>query len=91
MLDSDWARFSSPPPLNFDVGWEESSSMLALLIYSFWYSSCSGLLYMELYASNLFLSEAGVVQCGGRKMSPRTSTIVQFILYFDHLRSAIIF
>ena len=34
---------------------------------------------------------AGVVPCGGRKMSPRTSTIVQFIFYFGPLRSAIIF
>ena len=34
---------------------------------------------------------AGVVTCGGRKMSPRTSTIVQFIFYFGPLRSAIIF
>ena len=34
---------------------------------------------------------AGVVQCGGRKTSPRTSTIVQFIFYFDPLRSARIF
>ena len=25
---------------------------------------------------------AGVVQCGGRKTSPRISTIVQFIFYF---------
>ena len=25
---------------------------------------------------------AGVVQCGDRKTSPRTSTIVQFIFYF---------
>ena len=46
-------------PLNFDVGWEESSSMLAFFIYSFWYSSCSDLLHMEVHASNLlFLSEA---------------------------------
>ena len=29
--------------------------------------------------------------CGGRKRSPRTSTIVQFIFYFGPLRSAIIF
>ena len=29
---------------------------------------------------------AGVVQCGGRKTSPRTSTIVQFIFYFGPLR-----
>ena len=34
---------------------------------------------------------AGVVQCGGRKTSPRISTIVQFIFYFGPLRSAIIF
>ena len=32
-----------------------------------------------------------VVPCGGRKTSPRTSTIVQFIFYFGPLRSAIIF
>ena len=34
---------------------------------------------------------AGAVPCGGRKTSPRTSTIVQFIFYFGPLRSAIIF
>ena len=34
---------------------------------------------------------AGVVQCGSRKTSPCTSTIVQFIFYFGPLRSAIIF
>ena len=34
---------------------------------------------------------AGVVPCGGRNTSPRTSTIVQFIFYFGPLRSAIIF
>ena len=34
---------------------------------------------------------AGIVQCGGRKTSPRTSTIVQFIFYFGPLRSAWIF
>ena len=34
---------------------------------------------------------AGVVPCGGRKTSPRTSTIVQFIFYTGPLRSAIIF
>ena len=33
---------------------------------------------------------AGVVPCGSRKTSPRTSTIVQFIFYFGPLRSAII-
>ena len=34
---------------------------------------------------------AGFVPYGGRKTSPRTSTIVQFIFYFGPLRSAIIF
>ena len=34
---------------------------------------------------------ACVVPCGGRKTSPLTSTIVQFIFYFGPLRSAIIF
>ena len=34
---------------------------------------------------------AGVVPCGGRKTSPRTSTTVQFLFYFGPLRSAIIF
>ena len=34
---------------------------------------------------------AGVVPCGGRKTSPRTSSIVQFIFYFGPLRSAILF
>ena len=38
-----------------------------------------------------FFTAAGVVPCGGRKTSPRTSTIVQFIFYFGPLRSAIIF
>ena len=36
-------------------------------------------------------SKLGVVPCGGRKTSPRTSTIVQFIFYFGPLRSATIF
>ena len=38
-----------------------------------------------------YFTAAGVVQCGGRKTSPRTSTIVQFIFYFGPLGSAIIF
>ena len=31
---------------------------------------------------------AGVVPCGGPKKSPRTSSIVQIIFSFGHLRSA---
>ena len=38
-----------------------------------------------------YFTAAGVVPCGGRKTSPRTSIIVQFIFYFGPLRSAIIF
>ena len=37
------------------------------------------------------VTATGVVPCGGRKTSSRTSTIVQFIFYFGPLRSAIIF
>ena len=41
------------------------------------------LLLKERIFSLLFaFTAAGVVQCGGRKTSPRTSTIVQFIFYF---------
>ena len=34
------------------------------------------------------LIKIGGVQFGGRKTSPRTSSVVQFIFYFDPLRSA---
>ena len=37
------------------------------------------------------VTAAGVVPCGGRKTSPRTSTIVQFIFYFGPLGSAMVF
>ena len=41
------------------------------------------LLLKELILWFLFaFTAAGVVPCGGRKTSPRTSTIVQFIFYF---------
>ena len=46
--------------------------------------------HAEMQVQVLFTA-AGVVPCGGRKTSPRTSTIVQFIFYFGPLRSAIIF
>ena len=46
---------------------------------------------MHVTFQNNLLTAAGVVPCGGRKTSPRTSTIVQFIFYFGPLRSAIIF
>ena len=50
------------------------------------------LLLKDLISDYIFdFTAAGVVPCGGRKTSPRTSTIVQFIFYFGPLRSAIIF
>ena len=47
--------------------------------------------FLRSLSFKLWVFAAGVVPCGGRKMSPRTSTIVQFIFYFGPLRSAIIF
>ena len=41
--------------------------------------------FIALEGTHFFLftiTAAGVVPCGGRKTSPRTSTIVQFIFYF---------
>ena len=38
----------------------------------------TGIHFLFLFA----FTAVGVVQCGGRQMSPRTSTIVQFIFYF---------
>ena len=50
------------------------------------------LLLRDLISDFIFdFTAAGVVPCGGRKTSPRSSTIVQFIFYFGPLRSAIIF
>ena len=37
------------------------------------------------------ITAAGVVPCGGPKTSPRTSSIVQIILFFGPLRSIKIF
>ena len=49
------------------------------------------LLLKDLISDLIFdFTAAGVVPCGGRKTSPRTSTIVQFIFYFGPLRSVII-
>ena len=50
------------------------------------------ILLKDLISGFIFdFTAAGVVPCGGRKTSPRTSTIVQFIFYFGSLRSVIIF
>ena len=50
--------------------------------------SLFSLLLKDLISDFIFdFTAAGVVPCGGRKTSPRTSTIVQFIFYFGPLRS----
>ena len=36
---------------------------------------------------SFYFTAAGIVPCGGRKMSPRTSSIVHIIFYFSPLRS----
>ena len=43
---------------------------------------CSLLLKELIFVLLFAFTAAGVMQCGGRKMSPRTSTIVQFIFHF---------
>ena len=43
---------------------------------------CSLLLKERTFVFLFSFTAAGVVQCGGRKTSPRTSTIVQLIYHF---------
>ena len=43
---------------------------------------CSLLLKKRTFEFLFAFTAAGVVQCGGRKTSPHTSTIVQFIFHF---------
>ena len=43
---------------------------------------CSLLLKEHIFVFLFAFTAAGVVQCGGRKTSPRTSTMVQFIFHF---------
>ena len=60
---------------------------------SYYYYTCLVFIALKDLISDFMFdfTAAGVVPCGGRKTSPRTSTIVQFIFYFGPLRSAIIF
>ena len=53
----------------------------SLLIFLFFFRMCS-LLLKELFCILFAFTAAGVVQCGGRKTSLLTSTIVQFIFHF---------
>ena len=61
--------------------------------YGIWLYQFLIIAYLFTFISDFIFdfTAAGFVPCGGRKTSPRTSTIVQFIFYFGPLRSAIIF
>ena len=76
--------------LNANYSSEMCQSRFILVPPSFlWMFS---LLLKDLISDFIFdFTAAGVLPCGGRKTSPRTSTIVQFIFYFGPLRSTIIF
>ena len=74
----DWKAESNERP-----NWEHVSHLDA--DYKTYWSQWNRLVVKDSFTA------AGVVPCGGRKTSPRTSTIVQFIYYFGPLRSAIIF
>ena len=81
---------SPPPHLR---GWVMDSGLMCGAV-TFWVPCSAGLVWMFVIM-NVFIAlkgthfwilyaftAAGVVPCGGRKTSPRTSTIVQFIFYF---------
>ena len=83
-------------PLAFVVGWLQSHWWgFISRNYVVWLTFLLMNVFIALKGSHFWFlfdfTAAGVVQCGGRKTSPRTSSIVQFIFYFGPLRSAIIF
>ena len=92
-------------PLAFDAGWLQghwwgliSRNYVVwptFLLMNVWPTFVLLNVFIALKGSHFWFlfdfTAAGVVPCGGRKTSPRTSTIVQFIFYFGPLRSAIIF
>ena len=47
---------------------------------------CSRLFKERTFVFSFVFTAAGVVQCDGRKRSPRTSTIVQFIFHFQSFK-----
>ena len=48
------------------------------------------LLLKDFFKTYFYSSAAGVVSCGGRKKSPRTSSIVQIIFNFGPLRPVLL-
>ena len=83
-------------PLAFVAGWLQGHWWAFISRnYVVWPTSHRMNVFIALKGSHFWFlfdfTAAGVVPCGGRKTSPRTSTIVQFIFYFGPLRSAIIF
>ena len=83
-------------PLAFDAGWLQGHWWgFISRNYVVWPTFLLMNVFIALKGSHFWflfdITAAGVVPCGGRKTSPRTSTIVQFIFYFGPLRSAIVY
>ena len=83
-------------PLAFVVGWLQGHWWgFIRRNYVAWPTFLLMNVFMALKGSHFWIlfdfTAAGVVPCDGRKTSPRTSTIVQFIFCFGPLRSAIKF
>ena len=87
------------PPSNFKLPYTDFKPVINKYLLNKWQSVWDTavhnklpLLLKDLISDFIFdFTAAGVVPCGGRKTSPRTSTIVQFIFYFGPLSTAIIF
>ena len=73
--------------LNDDRRYKNSYCVWPIFFFMNVFIALKGTHFLFLFA----FTAVGVVQCGGRKTSPRTSPIVQFIFYFGPLRSAWIF
>ena len=87
------------PPSNFKLPYTDFKPVINKYLLNKWQSVWDTavhnklpLLLKDLISDFIFdFTAADVVPCGGRKTSPRTSTIVQFIFYFGPLSTAIIF
>ena len=89
-------KYCSMFPLAFVAGWLQGHWWgFISRNYVVWRTFLLMNVFIALKGSHFWFlfdfTAAGVVPCDGRKTSPRTSTIVQFIFYFGPLRSAIIF
>ena len=84
---SQWQTSQQAGPCSVPKFTNTSITVKHLLIKNKNINQSKSSLLIWQYVSYLFLfilvavTAAGFVQCGGRKTSPRTSTIVQFVLY----------